>query len=204
MLSSPTHHCVRYLISHSPSTGEFREIFDCSMFIMLSLRQLNTELEGQINYTMLKSDNCPFVDASIYLFVKLRLYCSCRLCSLRDCGVQQYDTCSNIVWPVQIIVSYSAIEGCKWTLIIQNWNFQRYLIPVSSHGTKYALLPINLNIRFVACSYDMVSCEMLPKHLWEKLLCGSWIINFPQVVCWSPMIRRLLASGRVLRRTLLR
>jgi hypothetical protein len=37
MLSSPPHHCVRYLISHSPFAGEFEELFDCSTYFTQSL-----------------------------------------------------------------------------------------------------------------------------------------------------------------------
>jgi len=32
MLSSPLHHCMRYLISHSKSAGELRELFDCPVY----------------------------------------------------------------------------------------------------------------------------------------------------------------------------
>jgi hypothetical protein len=33
ILSSPPQQCVRYLISHSPSAGEFRELFDCPSYM---------------------------------------------------------------------------------------------------------------------------------------------------------------------------
>jgi len=47
MLSSPPHHCMHYLISHSPSAEDFRELFDCPSYFLHNVSPQTTDPNWQ-------------------------------------------------------------------------------------------------------------------------------------------------------------
>ena len=137
MLSSPPHHCMRYLISHSPSAEDFPELFDCPSYTSSNFAVLTVfffgERKNEVSHCVVWRYHCTGLCPSIGVGDQvLKLY---RTLDLWDESYVLYELLAS---------SWMLLDICLWiwgssvsTPLIMLWKNLCYCVSqVGGPGAK--------------------------------------------------------------------